>query len=57
MIGAPDPCVINNRVVRIDAQIRRSSADPGAAHAKKHIVQRDGIARMICVAALRANLD
>ena len=57
MIGAPDPGVIDDGVVGIDAEIDGGAARACAAHAEENVVERDGIAGVIRVAAAGADFD
>ncbi len=57
VIGAPDPGVVDDRVVRVNAQVDVGAAHAGAAHPEENIVQRDGILGVIGVAAFRTDFS
>ncbi len=43
VIGAPDPGVVDDGVVAVDAQIHLRPADAGSANAEEDVVKRDRI--------------
>src|SRR5260370_42435079 len=43
VISAPDPGVIDDRVVAVYRQVSRCSAHPGAPYSGKNIIERDGV--------------
>jgi hypothetical protein len=44
VIGAPDPGVVDERAVGVDAQVHVGLAHVGASDAEEYVVERDGIA-------------
>ena len=57
VIGAPDPGVIDEGVVGVDAEIDGGAAHACAAHTEEDVVERDGIAGVIRMAAAGTDLD
>jgi hypothetical protein len=51
VIGAPDPGVIDNRVVTVQFKIRERAAGTGSADAEEDVVKRDGILLVAYAAA------
>ena len=49
MICAPDPRVIDNRVVAIDEQIHNGATDGSSSIAKENVVQQDRILPVACM--------
>ena len=56
MIGAPDPGVVDDGVVAVDAEIDVGAADACAADAEEDVVERDGILRVAGVAVRSGRL-
>jgi hypothetical protein len=57
MVCPPDPCVINNYIVAIDAQVDGCAPNTASANAKKHIVQSNGILSVARFAPAGADLQ
>ena len=53
VVGAPDPGVIDDGVVGVDVEVDDRAADACAADAEEDVGERDGIAGVVGVAALR----
>ena len=56
VISAPNPGVVNKRVVAVDHQADRGFARSGAAHPEEDIAQHRGVGRMVGAAAAGADL-
>src|SRR5260370_30714245 len=54
VISAPDPGVIDDRVVAVYRQVSRCSAHPGAPYSGKNIIERDGV---FCVTGFASALS
>src|ERR1700722_15345519 len=57
MIGAPDPRVIDDGVVRVDAKVDDGAAHACSADAEENVDKKNRVARVIRMAALRADFD
>ena len=57
VVGTPYPCVVDDHIVAINAQVLLCAAHSGSPHTEKHIVKNDRILVMTCRASLRPDLQ